>query len=368
MMQQVLPLFTASPQLLDEPGEPDVKKHEDAVYQAQVAAAQQVYQAEGLTGLFTLIEAVDQPGMLGWVLGKSGLVEAEEDYFLHELGSSDTKRRRAARAYVAGRFSTRGWEWADEKLDVNGLLLTPDQRADFFLRLPSSAQTWDRLERFDDATVGLYWTQFIPWAEDATDCLRAVDQLLAHGRAWQALELLVFYLDPVKPEAEIVMNVFEAALNTPLGTSLSQSLLYNVSQLFTYLEQAKDVDERRLARIEWALLPLFRYENRSLKILHGLIAADPEFFVDIVATAYRARGEKPRELDEQERTRAEASYHLLQSTSIVPGTQDDGTIDLDKLSEWVGEARRLLEENNRLEIGDQCIGHILRQDRNRHAS
>ncbi len=354
--------------MLDEPGEPDVKKHEDAVYQAQVAAAQQVYQAEGLTGLFTLIEAVDQPGMLGWVLGKSGLVEAEEDYFLHELGSSDTKRRRAARAYVAGRFSTRGWEWADEKLDVNGLLLTPDQRADFFLRLPSSAQTWDRLERFDDATVGLYWTQFIPWAEDATDCLRAVDQLLAHGRAWQALELLVFYLDPVKPEAEIVMNVFEAALNTPLGTSLSQSLLYNVSQLFTYLEQAKDVDERRLARIEWALLPLFRYENRSLKILHGLIAADPEFFVDIVATAYRARGEKPRELDEQERTRAEASYHLLQSTSIVPGTQDDGTIDLDKLSEWVGEARRLLEENNRLEIGDQCIGHILRQDRNRHAS
>ncbi len=357
MIQRVSPLFTALPQLLDEPEEPDVKKHEDAVYQAQVAAAQLVYQAEGLTGLFTLIEAVEQPGVLGWVLGKSGLVEAEEDYFLHELGSSDTKRRRAARAYVTGRFSTRGWEWADEKLDANGPLLTPDQRADFLLRLPSNAETWDRLERFDDQTADLYWAQFVPWVEDATDGLRAVEQLLAHGRAWQALELLAFYLETVKPEAEIVMNVFEAALNTPLDTSMNQSLLYNVSQLFTYLEQAKDVDERRLARIEWALLPLFRYENRSLKILHGLIAADPESFVDIVSTAYRARGEKPRELDEQERTRAEAAYHLLHSASIVPGTQDDGTIDLDKLSEWVGEARRRLEENNRLEIGDQCIGH-----------
>jgi hypothetical protein len=193
MIQQVLPLFTASPQLLDEPEEPDIKKHEEAVYQAQVAAAQLVYQAEWLTGLFTLIEAVDQPGVLGWVLGKSGLVEAEEDQMLHQLGSFDPTHRRAAKEFVAGSFSILGWKWADNKLDMNGLLVTPDQRADFFLRLPSSAQTWDRLERLDDATVGLYWTQFIPWTESATDCLRAVDRLLAYGRAWQALDLLVFY-------------------------------------------------------------------------------------------------------------------------------------------------------------------------------
>jgi hypothetical protein len=156
--QQVSPLFTTGPQLLDEPEEPDVKKHEGAVYQAQVAAAQQVYQAEELTGLFTLIEAVDQPSVLGWVLGKSGIVEAKEDHLLHELGSSDTKRRRTARGYVAGSFLARGWGWADEKLGTNGPLLTPDQRADFLLRLPSNTETWDRLECFDDKTVDLYWT------------------------------------------------------------------------------------------------------------------------------------------------------------------------------------------------------------------
>ena len=293
MIQQVLPLFTAWPQLLDEPEEPDVKKHEDAVYQGQVAAAQQVYQAEGLSGLFTLIEVVEQPGVLGWVLGKSGLVEVEEDHLLHELGSPDTNRRRAATEYVAGHFSTRRWEWADKKLDANGPLLTPHQRVDFFLRLPANAQTWNCLERFDDGIADLYWSQLVPWVENATDCLHAVDQLLAHGRTWQALGLIVFYLDTVKPEANLVMNVLEAALNTPLGISMNQSLHYNISQLFTYLEHAEDADEVRLARIEWALLPLFRYENRSLKILHGLIAADPEFFVDIIATAYRATDEEP---------------------------------------------------------------------------
>jgi len=185
-------------------------------------------------------------------------VEVEEDHLLHELGSSDTKRRRAATEYVAGRFSTRGWEWVDEKLDANGPLLTPHQHADFFLRFPANAQTWDRLERFDDGTADLYWSQFVPWVENATDCLRAVDQLLAHGRAWQALGLLVFCLETVKPEAKLVMNVLEVALNTPLETSMNQSLLYNISQLFTYLEHAEDADEVRLAHIEWDLLPLFR--------------------------------------------------------------------------------------------------------------
>ena len=359
MMQQVSPLFTSLPHLLDEPEEPDMKKHEDAVYQAQLAAVQWVYQAEGLTGLFRLIETVEQPGMVGWVLGKSGLVKTLENDLLHQLGSSNTKPRLAAKEYVAARFSIREWEWADEKLDANGLLLTPDQRADFFLSLPPSAQTWDRLEHFDNSTVDLYWAQFAGWVGDATDCLRAAGRLLAHRRAWQALELLTFYLDAVKPEAEIVMNVLEAALNTPLSPNMSQSLLYNVSQLFTYLEHAQEIDEERLARIEWMLLPLFRYESRSLKILHHLIAEDPEFFVDIVSTAYRATNEEPRTLDELERARAEAAYHLLKSANRVPGTQDDGTIDSARLSEWIDEARRLLEERKRLEIGDQCIGCIL---------
>ena len=116
MIQQVLPLFTASPQLLDEPEESDMKKHEDAVYQARSSAVQRVYHAHGLIGLLTLSETVEGPWMLGWVLGKSGLVEREEDRLLSELGETHPRRRQLAQGYVAGRFQIRGWEWADDKL------------------------------------------------------------------------------------------------------------------------------------------------------------------------------------------------------------------------------------------------------------
>jgi len=359
LIQRVLPLFKAWPQLLDEPEEPDVKKHEDAVYQAQVSAVKQVYLAEGVAGIFRLIEIVEQPGVLGWVLGKSGLIETEEEYVFNELGTSDPRHRRAAMEYVAGRFYVRSWQWADKILTENALHWTPDQRADFFLRLPANSETWDRLERFGDDAVKCYWTQFSLFIEKAAECLRAVKNLLDHGQAWQALDLLATYLNAVKPIPEIVMDVLEAALATPLGHPIDQSLLYDISQLFTYLEHAEDVNEGRLARIEWALLPLFRYEKRPLKILHSFIAADPEFFVEIISTAYRARGEEPRDLNEQEQALAQRAYDLLHSASRVPGAQEDGTIDPTALAAWVSEARRRLKECRRLEIGDQCIGHIL---------
>jgi hypothetical protein len=355
----ILSLFTASPKLLDEPEGIDIQRHEEAIYQARVAAVQQIYQDEGLTGLVRLIESVEGPGILGWVLGRIGIVQTEEELLLSKLGSPDTRFRQAAMEYVAGRFLTQGWQWVDEKLHGNALHWSPQQQADFFLRLPANSETWDRLGGFGEETMKYYWTQTFPYVEKPAECLRAVKHLLDHGRAWQAVDLLASYLDTVKPEAEIAMGVLEAALATPVDHLIGQSLLLGISQMFTYLEHTEDVDERRLGQMEWLLLPLFRYEKHPMKILHGLIATDPEFFVDVVSTAYRAAGEEPRALNEQEQVLAQKAYDLLHSASRVPGSQEDGSIDATALAEWVGETRRQLQECKRLEIGDQCIGHIL---------
>jgi hypothetical protein len=360
LIEQVSWLFTAWPQLPDVTDNDDFKKRESAVYQARVSAAQQVYQTEDLHGIFALIEVAEQPAVLGWILGKSGLIEKDEDRLLDELGSSDVKRRQAATAYVEGGFLERGWEWADKKLDANSLLLTPNQQADFFLHLPTGSETWKRLERYGSDTVDLYWTQFLPRVEDSADCPRAVGQLLARGRAWEALVLIEPYLENVAPPVGLVMDILELAIRTPLKGTMLQSLLYDLSQLFNYLERTEGVDEERLARIEWAFLPLFRYEKRSFKVLHSQLAADPAFFVELISAAYRATGEEPGELDEKKQFLAKAAYYLLQSANVVPGTQSDGTIDAEKLYIWVNETRRLLADCKRLRIGDQRIGHILR--------
>lgn len=374
LLRQVLPLFTAVPHLLDEPDGSDITmdeeaankmevaaarqgKHEEAVYQAQVAAAQQVYQAEGLTGLLTLIEMVEQPGVLGWILGRSGLVEAEEDQILHGLDSPDPRRRRGAEYYVAGRFWACGWTWADKQLRADCPLQTPEQQAGFLLNLPRRAETWDRLERLGENVVDRYWRQYPALVEDPADCLRAARQLLIHERPERALDVVAHYVGQVQPDPEFVMSILEQARDTSLNTQIEQ--LYEIQQLLEYLEQAADGDADRLARIELGFLPLFRYEQRPFKALYHQLAADPQFFIELVCLAYRASDEAPRELSEDEQARAHIAYDLLHAASEVPGTQNGNLLDFEKLTAWVEEVRRVLDERKRREVGDLCIGHLL---------
>lgn len=57
-------------------------------------------------------------------------------------------------------------------------------------------------------------------------------------------------------------------------------------------------------------------------MLHRALAEDPEFFVQILSFAFRARGEEPTELTEGEQNRASTAHTLLESWSTVPGHRE----------------------------------------------
>jgi hypothetical protein len=155
------------------------------------------------------------------------------------------------------------------------------------------------------------------------------------------------------------MNILEQARDTSLNAPIDPFLLHEISQLLEYLEQAAEVDTDRLARIELAFLPLFRYEQRPFKALYHELAIDPQFFIELVCLAYRASDEAPHELSEREQARARVAYDLLHSASEVPGTQDGNQLDPEKLTAWVEKVRQALNERKRREVGDLCIGHLL---------
>ena len=97
------------------------------------------------------------------------------------------------------------------------------------------------------------------------------------------------------------MDILEKAINTPLSGSIDQVLGYEILRsCWSISEQSTKADEIHLARIELAVLPLFRYEKRPFKALYHQLARDPQFFIELVCLAYRASDEAPHEVSERE--------------------------------------------------------------------
>jgi hypothetical protein len=67
---------------------------------------------------------------------------------------------------------------------------------------------------------------------------------------------------------------------------------------------------------------------------------------------------EPEDIDGA-RQLATQAYDVLHDWALVPGTDDQGVIDLVALEDWIKRARKLLAEAGRGEIGDSKIGEIL---------
>lgn len=102
-------------------------------------------------------------------------------------------------------------------------------------------------------------------------------------------------------------------------------------------------------------------------MLHEEIAKNPDFFIDLLKSAYKPNKddileEESKELtEEQIKNRAKYAFQLLYSWKKIPGVDGVGKIDVDFLNSWVKRVRELAINIDRLEIADDTIGHMLAQ-------
>jgi len=351
----------------DRPEIPEGLLQDLTAYQARVArerleAVRSVHARTGLGGVVDLGRHVERPETLGFALGQSELVRNEEDEFLGQhLAATDAHRARLARGFVAGRMWGLGREWTEAKLARGREAWTPAQAAEVLVCLPYDERTWDLSEGLGPDTDGSYWRLVTPYGiSNAGYVERATRKLLEHGRPYTAIDLLGLHaghLGGLPPE--LIADALERAVRMPWKDDPpSSSFSYHASALVGVLEDSDGIEPRRVAAIEWALLPLFGHHEARPRVLHRELAENPAFFVEVIALAYRAEGAKPRELSEDDRTRARHSAELLWSWRGAPGSIDN-TIDADALRRWVDQAGTAAAAIGRGPITDQLIGQVL---------
>jgi hypothetical protein len=196
-----------------------------------------------------------------------------------------------------------------------------------------------------------------------TDVEYAVGQMVRVGRADRVLLLVsIAQHNGQDIPTETLLSLLESIVagnveNTP---HRGDNWGYRLLDLVKDLQKRPDADDKRLAAAEWALLPLFRFQDASPETLHRWLAADPEFFVELLRCAYRSKNdpvseEPPSELAAQ---RAKHAFDLLHSWERLPGTDGNGVVNAEALREWADAARRLAEASGHLGVCDITLGEL----------
>ena len=276
----------------------------DDVREAAIAA---VFEEGGLASIEALAGRADVPFEVGRSLGRIEITAESEETLFEWMDPAADALQWVARGYVFGRFADRGWAWADKTIEEHTENWSATQQAEFLLGLPYTGQAWDRVERFGEETVSQYWSSVSPSGLlDPTEYERVVAALLKEGRPLAAVDLLGLYVDSAEPPMSsiLVAEVLESAAMTPVGESVSGTMLqYHVARLLDHIETSQDLDDPRVARLEWLYLPLLPHGDRPPRLLHRELATNPGFFAEVVTWIFRGEGEE-RDPTEEAQPRA----------------------------------------------------------------
>ncbi|MFC4356217.1 hypothetical protein ACFO0S_14245 [Chryseomicrobium palamuruense] len=350
-------LFSSRPELL-EGREADWKAHKEKLNEERVSVLNHIYNRFGIEGVIDLIINVEDPLQVGSALGKNQLSEIEENKILIDyLDSPDIKFSQFARGYTLGSIESFGNDWALKKLEV-AMEWEANKKAEILLCLPSNETTWDLVQQSGDEVERRYWSLISPYLINDKGLERAFDKYSQYNLPYSAIELLSLHIKIAEP-SKIVEALRKALDVSSIDNLNSDSFSYDISILFQKLEASNDIEEEKIASLEWAYLPILDRCGHAPKLLHDELGRNPKFFAEVISLVYNAENEELKESTYEERQRASQGDDLLKSWRTLPGFKKDNSVDKQELIEWVSNTLKYTLDLYRGTIGANYVGKLL---------
>jgi len=331
----------------------------------RIKALRELYSEDGMSGIGHLAAAcAPQSYYVGLGLSKLNLNVAQLSGWIAERGgdfaSSETltmtisgllhalaipRSTEMIRA-VLEKGKKQGW---DASKIARFLVLAREERA-----------TWDIAVLYGTEVKNTYWST-IPgfWLRsDQADLEFALRRLLTADRPRSALH--VCHFNEEKVDAKLLAEMLERMLKgEESGGPLPNS--YHLGKAIERLEASGTIDNERLVRLEFGLIPALGYRGEHhARSLYNAIMSDPKLFTELICIRYKpANSEHEYSPSETEQATARAAWHVLHECKRQPGTQPDGTVDRNKFVKFIDETRDLCREADRLTACDVELGKIL---------
>jgi hypothetical protein len=345
------------------PDLPGVDISDYTAYESKLAAARQdavasVLRSSGDEGLTRLISEAPVPGFVGVAVAQIERDEAT-DTMLTRLAASEPERRAAA-GWIEHMSQLAGSHWVTTMLQ-RASRLPAEVRSRLYLALPNEPDTWEVVDSDVTSVADRFWqgVQSFPASQD--HAIEFAEKLLSHHRPWSAVVLLAQHSH--RPGSEIPLALIERSLRAAASPENIEplppgSIDYDLGVLLDRFEAARGSTDI-LVEFEYTYFQVLQHARKP-KALFGALAAQPEFFVELVRAAFRGANEPAsNEPTPSEAEQALQAYAILREWRCPPGLNDDAAVDDDVLQKWVTATRWMLKELDRVSIGDECIGEVL---------
>lgn len=347
-------LFNHNPGLLDCALHRDIDD-----YDQKVEARRQEALSEILSTPQKLndLEILASRAIASWMLGQMLADRQELDFWdiAHWADSSDRKLVTVMDGYLCRSLDQRGASWLQAVLDDSRL--TAAQRAAVLRRVPAEWDYWEVVGR-NQADNSVYWRTAEIRVLPPNRMQYAIEQLVASGRAWDAIVSVSLSIKSAKQEGvatDLTADVLIDLLNITLtqGLSWNHSLSDEVGKVLDHLVEIK-ANRRDIVRLELLLYPLLGRDRESA-ILNHILATDSRIFVKLLEVVHSRKNMLG--LDRIDSYRVARS--VFDDWRGCPGMRADGRFDVMVMRRWVEAARQGLDVADLSDIGDYEIGRVL---------
>lgn len=361
--------FLADPQFSPPQVEPKGFHEQEAfVAKLREEAAREVLKKVELAKIFTFSENIDHVGILWDYLGRAVLSGKQDDDILDALVSRGVKSEFLLRWYTRGRVRMEWPEWVEKQIQrlKAQKKYSPEVCANLYLGLTENIQTWKTVESLWKRVEKYYW-KFATgrtWWENNEEAQMAVMKLLEAKRPYIALTIAG------TPKISIPSKILQRILQDVVKMSDIQDrtmLGFYVGHLFAQIDKEGVLPIEEIASLEWAYSDI-RDEIRTYRggswAIHRMLQENPTLFTEMVWYAWkrddwRELPEKKTKINEKQQGLWRMAYNILGSWHLLPWLTTDGSIDEQKLLQWISEAQKKCAETKYTRWCDYFIGKML---------
>ena len=342
--------------------EHDFEARDVRIAKQRKAAVEAVLAQEGVPGAVRLALSGNASHVVGNNLTQIMSSEKDQLAFIRRIiDDPEFLASTKLQFLLDGFFYSLGDEKAVGFIDELRGELSDDQLVRLFCLCRFGQTVWDAVDASSPAVSKGYWKAVSAhWAMQTEDELRyAVTKLIEARRGLTALQFV--HLDLKSIESEQLYEILQALPRSDEAELRASSMdRHSIEEVFKILNSRGTIGRERMAGLEFLYLEVFRFDRGRIPNLEAEVNDNPSLFCEAIRMAYRGKDD-PRdvELTEEQKSAARSANTFIDALSSVPGIDEHGVIQAEKLKEWIIEARRISEKTGHRAMLDYQIGEIL---------